>query len=384
VKSLSCPRLGQISTTEPYASLEERESRSKHPKEGATIKETTVGLLALPGEATALLRRHADNSQGVVEGCRFSAIEEGAEYDCIVVVDRALTTPTTVRTDPRMVVYASMEPRERRSAGQRYLAQFSLVIAADPWVRHPNLIRRNCPTWWFGQGNPLGGDCGLNLPFSEVRDWKPPEKRAKRVSIVTSTQNWMPGHIARNQIIEAIASHPVGRFVDVYGRGRLPISDKMEAIAPNRYHLVLENSSIPNYWSEKLSDAYLGYALPIYAGCTNLDEYFDANAFIPVNLQRPRTVTDVITKVLDEDPFCDAYDAVQKARDAVLYEYNILRLLAGICKDAGNVTEEFVLYPPDTFQSSRFRSAYRKGLWRLYSYSRGVSLGTRPLWRLPP
>jgi hypothetical protein len=343
-----------------------------------------VGLLASPGEAEALLKRHADDSQGASGGCRFSAAREGVAYDWIVVINKALTVPTSVRTDPRHLVYASMEPRERRRTGSGYLAQFSTVIAVDPSIRHPGLIRRSCPTWWFGQGDPLSGGSGANLSFRQVRDWTPPKRRSRRVSIVTSTQNWMPGHVARNRLIDAITSHPVGRFVDVYGRGRLTTVDKMNAIAPSRYHLVLENSFFSNYWSEKLSDAFLGYALPIYAGCTNLHEYFNERSFEGIDLVRPNIAIETIIKTLDEDRHEASLEWIREARDSVLYRHNILSILANVCQGAGQVEEKISLLPPETFREPQHRKVYRKTIWRIYAASRGVSIGSRPLWRLPP
>ena len=48
------------------------------------------------------------------------------------------------------------------------------------------------------------------------------------------------------------------------------MSDKAEAIAPYAYHLVLENNYIDNFWTEKLADAWIGWALPLYLGAPNL------------------------------------------------------------------------------------------------------------------
>ena len=62
----------------------------------------------------------------------------------------------------------------------------------------------------------------------------------------------------------------LGDDLDVFGRGFRPVSDKAEAIAPYAYHLVLENNYIDNFWTEKLADAWIGWALPLYLGAPNL------------------------------------------------------------------------------------------------------------------
>jgi hypothetical protein len=42
----------------------------------------------------------------------------------------------------------------------------------------------------------------------------------------------------------------------------------------------LENSQSPHYWTEKLTDAYLGWAFPLYVGCPNVGDYFAKESFL--------------------------------------------------------------------------------------------------------
>ena len=57
------------------------------------------------------------------------------------------------------------------------------------------------------------------------------------------------------------------------GFGFNPITNKKNAIDPYLYSIAIENSSYRHYWTEKISDVFLGYSAPIYYGCKNLDEY---------------------------------------------------------------------------------------------------------------
>jgi hypothetical protein len=43
------------------------------------------------------------------------------------------------------------------------------------------------------------------------------------------------------------------------------------------FHVCIENTSIPNYFSEKILDCFLTRTIPVYIGCPNIDRYFNAN-----------------------------------------------------------------------------------------------------------
>ena len=123
-----------------------------------------------------------------------------------------------------------------------------------------------------------------------------------------------PAHIGRRLrqgLAAAIQGGPLfvdklkealGDELDVFGRGVRPIDDKAEAIGPYRYHVVLENNTIDHFWTEKLADAYLGEAFPIYSGGGQLARYFDPQSFATIDVSDPdRAVADVV-KLLADDP----------------------------------------------------------------------------------
>jgi hypothetical protein len=51
------------------------------------------------------------------------------------------------------------------------------------------------------------------------------------------------------------------------------------------YSIVVESSSEPNYFTEKLIDCLVTKTIPIYWGCPNISEYFDTSYWIePQNI----------------------------------------------------------------------------------------------------
>ncbi len=100
----------------------------------------------------------------------------------------------------------------------------------------------------------------------------PPEK-TMALSTICSNKQLTQGHKARLDFLEDLNQH-LGSDFSMYGYGRTPVVDKWDALWPYHYHLVVENTCIKDYWSEKLADAFLAFCMPIVWGCTNLNDYF--------------------------------------------------------------------------------------------------------------
>jgi len=96
----------------------------------------------------------------------------------------------------------------------------------------------------------------------------------------------------------------------------------MDAILPYRFQLVLENGVEPNYWTEKLADAYLGWAYPVYLGCPNVADYLPADALLSINGQSVDAVAAHIAGLLDQPLSVQQQAAMVEARNRVLNVYN--------------------------------------------------------------
>jgi len=59
----------------------------------------------------------------------------------------------------------------------------------------------------------------------------------------------------------------------------LPDDDKINLFY-SMYSVAIENSSITNYFTEKLIDCLITKTIPIYWGCPNISEYFDTSYWI--------------------------------------------------------------------------------------------------------
>ena len=152
-------------------------------------------------------------------------------------------------------------------------------------------------------------------------------KKSKLISVISSNKSFTPGHENRLEFVEVLRRH-FGAQVDVFGKGFNEIEDKWEALAPYKYHIVLENSSFKDYWTEKLADAYLAFCYPIYFGCPNIYDYFDASMLSVIDIAKPDQAVEEIEKCLAADEYEARIERLKKARHRILNEYNIFAVIS--------------------------------------------------------
>lgn len=224
----------------------------------------------------------------------------------------------TFRCALRNTLFIAGEPLEKKLYAQGFYKQFGHVLDTHPMSRHPGLIL----------GPPgLNWHVGLDLKtrayrfgYDHLKLLQRPVKE-NRIAVVCSSANFTPGQRHRLALLDALKQRLGDRIVH-YGKGFEPVDDKLDAILPYRYHLVLENTRAPNYWTEKLADAYLGWAFPVYLGCPNLGEFFAPDSFCAIDGEDFKAAADRIERLLDAPETPDEIAAVAQARNRVLDEYN--------------------------------------------------------------
>lgn len=95
------------------------------------------------------------------------------------------------------------------------------------------------------------------------------------------------------------------------------------------FHICIENSSVPHYWTEKIADSLLGYAVPIYYGAPNILDYFPQKAIIWLDLNNTKACVQTISEILEqpEKIYNEMLPYLVEARNKLLDEYNIFPTL---------------------------------------------------------
>ena len=263
--------------------------------------------------------------------CRFFINEPIKECD-FWVVQGDLPSSERVRCPKGNTMFLSCEPHTVRKYDRFFLNQFDTVITCQDLHGHPGLLRSQLALpWWIGikyvtRSGDHGGAVIVAKSYDALKHDKPPIKSAL-VSLICSTRAETGGHVKRLRFIQALRER-LGDRVKIYGRGIEECDDKWEAIARYKYHIVLENSFVNDYWTEKLADAFLGGAYPFYYGCPNIWRYFPKGALTAINIDDPGSAIDTIEHDMAENVFEKSHEPIAVARGLILDKYNMFAVIA--------------------------------------------------------
>lgn len=223
-----------------------------------------------------------------------------------------------VKVSPLNTLFIAGEPPAKKIYPRRYYAQFQHLVDTHNASGHPRAHQDALGLPWLVGLSWRAG--GFTLGYDALKALPEPQK-LNRVSVVCSTTAQTAGQKQRLKFLAALKEQ-LGDDLAVFGKGFQQVDDKLEAVLPYRYHLVLENSQSPHYWTEKLTDAYLGWAFPLYVGCPNLGDYFERESFLPLDMTDVTGASDTIRRLLEQPPDQTRLAALARARDKVLDVYN--------------------------------------------------------------
>lgn len=270
-------------------------------------------------EWTGLLRQ-TPSEKGIWDGIRFT-LEPVEECDFLVMLNNRKRTTTRVRC-PKENVWAIMQ-----EPYIKYLYDW-IIEGHEPFSKvfthylpssDPKYIPSQPAIPWH-----------VNRTFDQLVDEKIPDK-LKAISWVTSKLTFLPGHKKKMAFLNFLKQN-VTFDIDVFGRGIRYIRDKWSALAPYKYSLAFENSSGPDYWTEKVADCFLAWTIPIYYGCTNLEDYFPEDSFIRIGIDQPEASLENIKNIIELDDWEKRIPALEEARNLVLHKYQLFPYLSALIR----------------------------------------------------
>lgn len=269
------------------------------------------------------------------DGVRFLFSEQIESCDVLFVYD-AVPGNSAFKVRAKHRVFIASEPSSVKSYLPSFLNQFDRVLTTDQNTKHLNVVfsQLGLP-WLVGAWDSDGKLLDQPLGYSDFEQFSP--AKTKHLSIVTSNKAFTEGHRARLAFADRIKAY-FGSDVDVFGRGINGFADKLEVLAPYRYHIAIENSTSSNYWTEKLADPFLTLTYPIYHGCPNILEYFPAQSVTQINILNPDDAIQKIKKIIDSDEAERALPHLQEARKLVLNDHNLFAILAKLANELASET----------------------------------------------
>ena len=171
------------------------------------------------------------------------------------------------------------------------------------------------------------------LTLQELRAAPPPAK-TRLMAMVCSSIDTLPAHRQRILLMRALQKTFAGR-IDFFGKGFAFIPDKRQAIDDYKYVICLENNFHNHFWTEKISDAYLGRAVPVYAGCPNVADYFPEESFIRIDYRDSAAAVQTVAGILSGDSEADyarRLPYLEDARSRLFNHFNAAPALARLIR----------------------------------------------------
>lgn len=100
-------------------------------------------------------------------------------------------------------------------------------------------------------------------------------KKTKLVSMITSKKTMCKEHHYRNFIADKFKNK-----CDLFGHGNNPIEKKELGLNDYCFSIAMENGTYPYMFTEKLSDCFATGTIPVYYGCDQIGDFFDADGII--------------------------------------------------------------------------------------------------------
>jgi hypothetical protein len=293
------------------------------------------------------LMRQTPGQKGVWDGVEFTL--DPIECDFLVMFNNRMRTDTLAKC-PKNNIWAIMqEPYERGFTD--WMVEKHESFAKVLTHHLPSNSKKYIPSQpaipWH-----------VNKTFDQLISVSKPEKTKNLSGIVGDAMD-LPGHIKRWSFLNFIQQD--GELdIDLYGKAIHYIEDKWNGLAPYRYSLTIENNSGPDCWTEKLADCFLAWSVPIYYGCTNIENYFPEESFIRIDINQPGHSLEKIKRIICEDNWDKRIPALEEARKLVLYRYQLFPYLSKLVQSHLDPSAEKV-----SVTIPRYKRSFKASLYHL-------------------
>lgn len=150
-------------------------------------------------------------------------------------------------------------------------------------------------------------NCYHYYPYSLLNyDWKRIssfpldlfDEKSKKISCVSSSKTISVRHAQR-----AVFTDYLNVYMpecDLYGRERNYIPHLIYGLKDYQYSIAVENTTEPNYFTEKVLSCFHTLTVPFYDGCNNLEEYFPSEAFVRIDITKPKESLKLIHNIIND------------------------------------------------------------------------------------
>lgn len=291
--------------------------------------------LSLPGFEDADISQFIGSTNNTVRDCVFFINRDDIKVaDYWVCLEAPYKSVETCRVKRDNVFFLTAEAAWPRffydhELKKNFLAQFGRIFTCHD-IYASNVVHDLPYLPWMinaNHGQSIFSQHDRDRIFFEQLTSLP---KTKVLSVFCSNQTWTEDHKLRLKFVRSIKEH-FGDQIDWFGNGIQPLTRKWDGIAPYKYHIVLENQARNNVITEKLYDAFLGLAYPIYYGAPNAHEYFDTSSFSTIDIIDLKGSIKKIERVIESNLYEQRLSSIIESKNLVLKKYNLFERIADIC-----------------------------------------------------
>ena len=220
--------------------------------------------------------RQTENFKGTFSNISYSFDNTDAEWQII-----GTWTKNIEKIKKKNIIYLQQEPPECKLPSFEILKAVRCIITPFK-INYPvKQYLLNTPLQWTydldieiikNKGHEI--KLSNNLDLNALRRMDPHKK--KLCSFIISNKFFYLA-IKKIKFYKKIMDHFKNR-IDYFGFGINPIKNKKDAIDSYIYSIALENLVMIIIGLRRLL-TFLGFSLPIYYGCKNIDKFFDKDHF---------------------------------------------------------------------------------------------------------
>lgn len=265
-------------------------------------------------------------SKGAMNWGEFVFTEEDvAECDYLVILDYP-KDDFSIKVNKNNILHLCLEPPNEVSKYRQYANKNVKLIFNQLDIKKNNILSHGALPWH------------IDKDFDFLNELKNENlNKENKIVWVTSNQRSSKGHCIRMNFLEKIKDLP---FLELYGRGINPVDDKWEVLSKSKYAIAYENFQSDYYWTEKIIDCYLSFTMPLYFGCNAIERFFPKDSFIQID-PKDKHIKLFLKEIVTSKKWEENLDAITKARELVLNEYQLFPFLYNQIKALESIKESY-------------------------------------------
>ena len=271
------------------------------------------------------LLRQTPNNDGVWGDYKFYINEFVEKCDYWVIYSKGEKHNNKTKVSRENLVLLTGEPEPIYHYAPRFIKKFGKILTSRKDIKHSNVkYIQPAQPWWLGRKMLKNGSIEFVSDYNDLL--KPVQNKKKLISVITSLKGFTQGHKDRINFVKKLKAY-FGERLDIFGKGINDFEDKWDTLRDYKYHIVIENSSLDDYWTEKLADNYLAECFPFYYGCKNIERYFDKNAYRLIDIHDFEASVKIIEEGIANNLHNKYHQSIIQAKKQVMEVHNIFPML---------------------------------------------------------